>query len=100
MEEECVTYLALYISDIRMVKTIRVPDEYHEWLKVHNQEGETMGDTLRRLTQAPPPVEAALTDDQAADMREAIEHLRASDRERLSHVAARLDEADLDRDPE
>lgn len=29
-----------------MVKTIRVSEEYHEWLRAHKERGETMEETL------------------------------------------------------
>lgn len=79
-----------------MVKTVRVPDEYHEWLKNHKREGETMGEALRRLTHAPPPAEPVLTETEADGMREAVERLREADRERLSRVADRLDAGDIE----
>ena len=79
-----------------MVKTIRVSEDYHTWLSSHKRPDETMGETIRRLTHAPPPVEAILTDDQAEDMQETISRLRESDRTRLSRVAESLEEADID----
>jgi predicted CopG family antitoxin len=78
-----------------MVKTIRVPDEYHEWLSAHKREDETMGEALRRLTHGPPPAEAVLSEAQADEMREAVERVREGDRDRLKRVADRLDDADL-----
>jgi hypothetical protein len=40
-----------------MAKMIRVPDEYHAWVKAHNRDDETMFETLRRLTREPTPEE-------------------------------------------
>jgi predicted CopG family antitoxin len=80
-----------------MVKTIRVSEDYHTWLSSHKRPDETMGETIRRLTHAPPPAEPILTDDQAEEMQEAISRLRESDRNRRSRVAETLEEADIDR---
>jgi len=33
-----------------MVKTIRISEDYHEWLTAHNEPDETMEETLRRMT--------------------------------------------------
>lgn len=83
-----------YISDIHMVKTIRVPDEYHEWLSTHKRKEETMAEALRRLTRGPPPAEAVLSETQADEMREAVERVREGDRDRLKRVSDRLDDAE------
>lgn len=82
-----------------MVKTIRVSEDYHQWLSSHKRPDETMGETLRRLTHTPPPAEPVISDDQAAEMQEAIETLRERDRNRLSRVAENLQEPDIDHDP-
>jgi negative regulator of replication initiation len=81
-----------------MTKTIRVSEEYHQWLSSHKRADETMGDTLRRLTHTPPPTEPIITDEQATEMRDAIETVRESDRNRLSRVAESLRETTLDDD--
>ncbi|RRJ32682.1 hypothetical protein [Halocatena pleomorpha] len=73
-----------------MVKTIRVPEEYHRWLASHKRDDETMGETLRRLTHTPPPAEPIISDKQATETRDAIEKLRKSDRNRLTRVAERF----------
>lgn len=66
-----------------MTKTIRVSDEYHELLKAHNREGETMEETLRRVAGGPDPrvVAGLLDEENAARMEEAIENLRGRDRD-------------------
>lgn len=68
-----------------MVKTIRVSEEYHEWLRAHKQEDETMEETLRRMTRGPHPRDVAglLTEREAEEAREAVERLRGRDRDRL-----------------
>ena len=69
-----------------MVKTIRVSEEYHEWLRAHKQEDETMEETLRRMTRGPHPDDVAglLTEDEAAAAKEAVSDLRSRDRERFA----------------
>jgi hypothetical protein len=82
-----------------MVKPVRVSENYHRWLSSHKRPDETMGETLRRLTHTPPPTEPVISDDQATEMRDAIETLRESDRNRLSRIAENLRETDIDHDP-
>lgn len=67
-----------------MAKTIRVSTEYHEWVKSHNRDGETMEETLRRLTRGPHPSEVAglLTSDEAAELKHAVKELREGDEAR------------------
>jgi hypothetical protein len=63
-----------------MVKTIRVSDDYHRWLSAHNRPGESMEETLRRVSRMPDPEDfrGVLTSDEAEAVEEAIE--RAEDR--------------------
>lgn len=80
-----------------MVKTIRVSEEYHEWLSAHKKEGETMEEALRRMTRGPHPdaVAGLLTEGEAEDAKEAVDDLRSA-RDRLD--AARSALANEDRD--
>lgn len=82
--------------DIHMVKTIRVSEEFHRWLASHKGDDETMSETLRRLTHTSPPAEPIITDEQATEMRDAIETLRESDRNRHSQVAEHFGESGVD----
>ncbi len=68
-----------------MVKTIRVSEEYHEWLRAHNRDDETMEETLRRLTRGPDPTAVAglLTEGEAEEAKEAVDALHERDRTRL-----------------
>lgn len=68
-----------------MVKTIRVSEEYHEWLSAHKRDDETMEETLRRMTRGPHPTDVAglLTEEEAKDAKEAGSRLRRRDRDRL-----------------
>lgn len=69
-----------------MVKTIRVSEEYHEWLTAHKRDDETMEETLRRMTRGPHPNDVAglLTEEDAEEAKEAVDHLREHDRDRLT----------------
>ncbi|RQG98069.1 hypothetical protein [Natrarchaeobius chitinivorans] len=69
-----------------MVKTIRVSEEYHEWLSAHKRSDETMEETLRRMTRGPHPSDVAglLTEEEAEDAKEAVNRLRGRDQDRLN----------------
>lgn len=79
-----------------MTKTIRVSDEYHELLKAHIREGETMEETLRRVAGGPDPrVVAGILDDEGADrMAEAIENLRGRDRDSRRRLQTAFEDDD------
>lgn len=68
-----------------MGKTIRVSEEFHELVKAHNREGETMEETLRRMTRGPDPGDVAglLTDEEAEEAKAAVDELRSRDSDRL-----------------
>ena len=68
-----------------MVKTIRVSEEYHEWLTAHKRHDETMEETLRRMTRGPHPDDVAglLTETEAEAAKAAVGRLRGRDRDRL-----------------
>lgn len=79
-----------------MSKTIRVSEEFHELVRAHNREGETMEETLRRLTRGPDPEVLAEVisggDDRAAgEMREAIRAKREAGRERREGLRERFE---------
>lgn len=79
-----------------MVKTIRVSEEYHEWLNAHKKDDETMEETLRRMTRGPHPDDVAglLTENEAEDAREAVERLRGRDRDRLDAARSTFESGD------
>lgn len=81
-----------------MVKTIRVSEEYHEWLRAHKREDETMEETLRRMTRGPRPEDVAglLTEDEAEDAKEAVKNLRAKDRSRFDSARDAFECEDAD----
>jgi len=68
-----------------MTKTIRVSDDYHEWIAAHNRDGETMEETLRRMTRGPNPeaVAGLLSSKEAEEAKEAVEELRGRDTDRF-----------------
>ena len=76
-----------------MTKTIRLSEEFHSWVSAHNEEGETMEETLRRLTRGPHPTDVAgfLTDDEAEEAKERVGDLRRGDAERLERAREAFD---------
>jgi len=76
-----------------MVKTIRVSEEYHEWLIAHKEDGETMEETLRRMTRGPHPSDVAglLSEAEADDAKAAVDRLRGGDRDRLEAARSAFD---------
>ena len=56
-------------------KSIQVSEAFHSYVEAHKKEGETLGETLIRLTGGPrPEVVAGLVSEETADaMEEAIE---------------------------
>lgn len=76
-----------------MAKMIRVPDEYHAWVKAHNEEGETMFETLRRLTREPDPESLAgiLSEGEVAEARKAAERFGGRDDDRLERAREAFD---------
>lgn len=77
-----------------MAKMIRVPDDYHSWVKAHNRKGETMFETLRRLTREPDPEALAgiLSSEEVAEAREAAERFGGRDEERLQRAREAFEE--------
>lgn len=76
-----------------MVKTIRVSEEYHEWLAAHKRDDETMEETLRRMTRGPHPGDVAglLSEADAEEAKEAVERLRNRDRDRFDAARTAFD---------
>lgn len=81
-----------------MVKTIRVSEEYHEWLSAHKEGDETMEETLRRMTRGPHPDDVAglLTEAEAEGAKEAVTRLRGRDRDRLAAARSAFERAGTD----
>jgi len=79
-----------------MSKTIRVSEDFHELVRAHNREGETMEETLRRLTRGPDPevlanIISGGDERMATEMREAIERKREDGRNRRKRLRERFE---------
>lgn len=79
-----------------MSKTIRVSEEFHELVAAHNRDGETMEETLRRLTRGPHPdilaeVISGGNAEAAAEMRDAIDRRRESGSARRKGIRERFE---------
>ncbi|WP_436912351.1 hypothetical protein [Halosimplex marinum] len=79
-----------------MVKTIRVSEEYHEWLSAHKRADETMEETLRRMTRGPNPDDVAglLTSEEAERAKAAVDDLRGRDGDRFAAARAAFEDDD------
>ncbi|WP_435194372.1 hypothetical protein [Natronomonas sp. EA1] len=79
-----------------MGKTIRVSEEYHAWLRAHKRDGETMEETLRRMTRGPHPddVVGLLSEAEAETAKDAVARLRNRDRDRLDAARDAVEDAD------
>lgn len=67
------------VSD--MGKSVCVSETFHEFVKAHKQEGETMEETLRRLIGGPNPEDVAgiLSEETATKVRNRLETKQESD---------------------
>ena len=64
-----------------MSKSVRLSEEFHEFIASHNRDGETMEETLRRLVGGPHPdnVAGILSSETAEEMRERLDAKREAD---------------------
>jgi len=64
-----------------MSKSVRISEPFHEFIKSHNRDDETMEETLRRLVGGPHPdaVAGIISSDTATTMRERIDAKRTQD---------------------
>lgn len=76
-----------------MSKSVRVSEEFHEFVKAHKREDETMEETLRRLIGGPHPEDVAgiLSSETAALMRDRLEEKRESDIEDKRELRERFE---------
>jgi len=76
-----------------MSKSVRVSETFHEFVKAHKREEETMEETLRRLIGGPNPedVSGILSSDTAAKMRERLETKRQTDVEGKQELRERFE---------
>ena len=78
-----------------MTKTIRVSEEYHEWIRGHKRDGETMEETLRRMTRGPHPSDVAglLSEEEADEAKAAAQRFRQGDSDRFDAARDAFDGA-------
>lgn len=67
-----------------MSKSVRISEEFHDFVKAHKHEDETMEETLRRLIGGPDPREVSgiLSSKTADEMRERIKKKRSEENEK------------------
>lgn len=77
------------------MKTVKVPDWFHEWIEAEIREGETYWEALVRMTGGPSPerVAGVLSDETATEMRDLLDATDDADRESQREVLDRLDES-------
>lgn len=73
--------MLVYPSIHNMSKSVRISEEFHEFVKAHKRDDETMEETLRRLIGGPDPetVAGILLSETAEQMREQLETKREAD---------------------
>ncbi len=76
-----------------MSKSVRLSEEFHEFVKAHNRSDETMEETLRRLIGGPDPetVAGILSSETAANMRGRLEQKRETDVEQKRELRDRFE---------
>lgn len=76
-----------------MSKSVRISEEFHEFIAAHKHEDETMEETLRRLVGGPRPEDIAgiLTSETAERMRERIDEKRTADVESKRDLRERFE---------
>ena len=86
--DECV-----YPSIRYMSKSVRISEEFHEFVKAHKRENETMEETLRRLIGGPHPEDVAgiLSSETATAMRDRLENKRKTDAEQKHELRERFE---------
>jgi hypothetical protein len=74
-------------------KSVRISEEFHEFVKAHKREDETMEETLRRLIGGPHPenVSGILSSETAEQMRERLEEKRDRDVEDKRELRERFE---------
>ena len=76
-----------------MSKSVRVSEEFHEFVKAHSRDEETMEETLRRLIGGPHPEDVAgiLSSETATAMRDRLENKRETDAEAKQELRERFE---------
>lgn len=85
--------MSVYPSIHNMSKSVRISEEFHEFVKAHNREDETMEETLRRLIGGPHPENVAgiLSSETAEHMRERVEKKRETDVDQKNKLRERFE---------
>lgn len=75
-----------------MSKSVRISEEFHEFIKAHKREDETMEETLRRLIGGPHPEDVAgiLSSETAQEMRTRLAEKRKTDAEQKRQLRERF----------
>lgn len=76
-----------------MSKSVRISEEFHEFIKAHKRKDETMEETLRRLIGGPHPEDVAgiLSSETAQEMRTRLEEKRETDAEQKRELRERFE---------
>jgi hypothetical protein len=76
-----------------MSKSVRISEEFHEFVTAHKRDDETMEETLRRLIGGPDPEDVAgiLSSETAAEMRARLETKRAADVDAKNELRERFE---------
>jgi hypothetical protein len=76
-----------------MSKSVRISEEFHEFVTAHKRDDETMEETLRRLIGGPHPEDVAgiLSSGTATEMRERTESKREVDVEGKRELRERFE---------
>jgi len=76
-----------------MSKSVRISEEFHEFVTAHKRDDETMEETLRRLVGGPHPEDVAgiLSSDTATAMRDRLENKGETDAEAKHELRERFE---------
>ena len=76
-----------------MSKSVRISEEFHEFIAAHNRDDETMEETLRRLVGGPDPEDVAgiLSSETATAMRERLDEKGTNDVETKRELRERFE---------
>ena len=83
----------VYPSIRYVSKPVRISEEFHEFVKAHKRENETIEETLRRLIGGPHPEDVAgiLSSETATAMRDRLEDKRKTDAEAKHKLRERFE---------
>lgn len=83
------------MADAESTTTVTIPGWFKEWVEGHKQDDETVADALIRLVGGPHPEDVAgiLSDDTAAELRDALDAKRETDVESRQDVLDQFDDS-------